>query len=122
VYKLFVQNGLSIKAQWWERVAVAAKESETEAGRKRRRLISPIRELREEFGFSRESFARHINVSFSTLRAWEQGVTRPKPEGKRRLHNAFITEMMKKGIDRKKAALWVMERLVPVRRRDVKDL
>lgn len=100
---------------------MAAEEGESKAERKRRRIISPIRELREEFGFSRESFAKHINVSFSTLRSWEQGITRPKPEGRRRLHNAFITEMMKKGIDRKKAALWVMERLVPVRRKVVSD-
>ncbi len=101
---------------------MAPEEAVGQTGRrKKRRIESPIKELREHFGFSREQLARELNISFFTLRSWEQGVTRPSPEGRRRIRNAFIAEAMKIGMERKRAVLWVMERLVPVPGRASKD-
>lgn len=96
-------------------------EAPGSSGRKPRRgrIESPFKELREHFGYTREQLAEEVGVSFSTLRAWEQGLFKPMPEGRRRLKNVFIGLAMKEGLDRKRAALWVMERLVPIPRKAI---
>lgn len=82
--------------------------------KKRCRKESPIRTLREFFSLERDEFSELANISPWTLRDWEIGVRRPRPEGWRRLRNAFVACGMKQGMSRKKAFEFVAERLVRI--------
>jgi putative transcriptional regulator len=78
--------------------AVAIEAGRLEPARRHRRTVretkvalppryrsARIRRLRERLGFSQPVFARALNVSVGTVRAWEQGVRIPDGSSRRLL-------------------------------------
>ena len=78
-------------------------------------VLTHLKLLRESLGLDAETLAVMTNLSIFSIRAYEQGVRRPGPEGWRRIRQALTVWVMERFCyDRMKATEFVVSRLILV--------